>query len=360
MSQRNFYYHHLDKVSRSFSFCIKELSQPHQSWVAIAYLLCRIADSIEDSHWQNKAQQHQALMILLSFIEHMPAAEKYQKWLHSLPQMPRHEQQLLEQGMILFADFHSLNEVVKEKISTCVTHMISGMDYFCLIQNEANQFRINSSEQLNLYCYFVAGTVGELLCHLYAIIDDSWTLNQTIIMQARHFGLFLQKTNMLKDQLEDEAQLRFYIPCRQTLLHDLAQHSIYSLRYIQSIPIISGRHYRLFCAWSLFLGLASYPWIENSFKQQKTDKIPAKVTKDILFSVKECIDDNTALSELYKRYRPNAWGEKPAIDSNLALLPEQNKINTILHKTTKLNWCNDLMETMMYLDFANPADLTIP
>ena len=49
MQTISFYQTHLDRVSRSFAFCIKKLESPLRQWVSLAYLLCRVLDTVEDS-----------------------------------------------------------------------------------------------------------------------------------------------------------------------------------------------------------------------------------------------------------------------------------------------------------------------
>ena len=49
VSDRQFCQDMLPKVSRTFAVCIKLLPQDLEHSVLIAYLLCRVADTIEDS-----------------------------------------------------------------------------------------------------------------------------------------------------------------------------------------------------------------------------------------------------------------------------------------------------------------------
>ena len=70
---------------------------------------------------------------------------------------------------------------------------------------------------------------------------------------AYHFGLFLQKVNILKDQQEDEAAGRFLVPDRRALLASLRDNARGALQYILALPR-GERGYRIFCAWSLMIG----------------------------------------------------------------------------------------------------------
>ena len=79
----------------------------------------------------------------------------------------------------------------------------------------------------------------------------------------------------------------------------------------------------MFCAWSLFLGAASLPWIQQSFAQEDGSKIPRSVTEELLEAIEEICQDNEALqSEILPHLEklPDLKGaslEKSASSSNL-------------------------------------------
>lgn len=64
----------------------------------------------------------------------------------------------------------------------------------------------------DLYCHFVAGLVGEGLSRLFAQsdIERPWLGDQLSL--SNHMGLFLQKTNIIRDYAEDCAEGRFFWP----------------------------------------------------------------------------------------------------------------------------------------------------
>src|SRR5205807_1178023 len=111
--------------------------------------------------------------------------------------------------------------------------------------------RLVDLEDVVRYCCIVAGLVGELLTRLWALEGDA----PPKILDAYHFGLFLQKVNILKDQAEDEAAGRFFVPDRRELLSSLRADADGALEYLTRLPR-QARGYRTFCAWSLMLGAA--------------------------------------------------------------------------------------------------------
>ena len=165
----------------------------------------------------------------------------------------------------------------------------------------ASELRLSTLAEVNQYCFFVAGLVGELLTDL--VSEKTPTLGEHSYLSAHHFGLFLQKINLLKDQLEDEKQKRFLVPSRQELLASLRLDAQGAISYIQSLPV-SEKGFRLFCAWSLFLGLSSLPWIQKGWSLGLLGKIPRIITEKLLGRVERVIDDNAALLNLFQELMP--------------------------------------------------------
>ena len=120
---------------------------------------------------------------------------------------------------------------------------------------------------------------------------------------AFHFGLFLQKVNLLKDQRGDEKEGRFLVPDREQLLASLCENAEGALAYLTELPA-DEKGYRVFCAWSLFLGGASLSWIEKSFQAADGTKIPRNVTQELLASVEALVLDNDALRSGFHEYFP--------------------------------------------------------
>jgi phytoene/squalene synthetase len=303
MNRADLYQIHLDRVSRSFAFCIARLDGEMRSWVGLSYLLCRMLDTVEDAIWRSQSEQDSAFDSFRSFVEAAPDAAAVQAWARSFPQgIPEGERLLLEESAIFFQDLHSLSPSVREKIRKPVLNMYRGMRHFLRERREAGELRLRNLEEVNQYCFFVAGLVGELLTDLVALRCPAFARKRTYL-DAHHFGLFLQKINLLKDQSSDEKEGRFLVPSRKELLASLSRDAEAAIRYLQTLPV-TEKGFRLFCAWSLFLGLASLPWIERSRFLGIFQKIPRLLTQRLLASVEAVIDDNQALLKLFRELLP--------------------------------------------------------
>lgn len=64
----------------------------------------------------------------------------------------------------------------------------------------------------NMYCHFVAGLVGEGLSRLVAAAGFEAPEVADQIQLANDMGLFLQKTNIIRDYLEDFVEGRAFWP----------------------------------------------------------------------------------------------------------------------------------------------------
>jgi farnesyl-diphosphate farnesyltransferase len=67
-------------------------------------------------------------------------------------------------------------------------------------------------EDYDLYCHFVAGLVGEGVSRIFSEcnMERSWLGEQLTL--SNHMGLFLQKTNIIRDYAEDCADGRYFWP----------------------------------------------------------------------------------------------------------------------------------------------------
>lgn len=304
MSEIDFYQKHLDRVSRSFAFCIARLDGEMREWVSLSYLLCRILDTVEDAPWASSAEQDAAFDRFHAFLLNPPGESETVAWADSFPAgTDAAELELVREAHRCFRNLHALPASVAEKIRRPVLNMYRGMRHFLGERREHGSLRLRTLAEVNQYCFFVAGLVGELLTELLLQRQPQLPTTGRLYLDAHHFGLFLQKINLLKDQAKDEREGRFLVPSRPEVLASLGRDAEGAIRYLQSLPV-AEKGFRLFCAWSLFLGLASLPWIEKSKILGKFLKIPRFVTEKLLARVEKVIDDNGALAKLFNEMLP--------------------------------------------------------
>lgn len=66
--------------------------------------------------------------------------------------------------------------------------------------------RYETMDDLMLYCYRVAGTVGLMMCHVMGVSD------QRALRHAAHLGMAMQLTNICRDVIEDWERRHLYLP----------------------------------------------------------------------------------------------------------------------------------------------------
>ncbi len=72
---------------------------------------------------------------------------------------------------------------------------------------------LTSLEALRHYCYVVAGIVGELLTQLFLEEKPSLeVVKSELLADARRFGEGLQLVNIFKDEFDDQAEGRSFLP----------------------------------------------------------------------------------------------------------------------------------------------------
>ncbi|MEK6627958.1 MAG: squalene/phytoene synthase family protein [Bdellovibrionota bacterium] len=315
MSHYNCYKKHLENVSRSFSFCIAELNEPLRSQVGLAYILCRILDTIEDAHWSHSSEQSSAYNFFLNSLEasgstNSPTVLKssFEQWQSSFPiSIPDTEKALLLDFPLFLSHIKELSENAQKAVVKSVSNMARGMIHFSKTNPFAEKNILPSLPETNLYCFFVAGVVGELLTDLASELDNNFNRDSDGLKKSVHFGLFLQKINILKDQQTDESEGRFFVGSREQIMTSLKIDAELSFAYILSIPN-SLNDYKIFCAWSFYLALLSIPFIQKSWAEKKSFKISRTQVFLTLNSVKSNIEDNRWLENLFLKLSNNLVG----------------------------------------------------
>jgi phytoene/squalene synthetase len=189
MQSVEFYQAHLDRVSRSFAFCIRRLPQPLRIWVSLTYLVCRILDTIEDADWPNRRAQDEAFSSFESAITNREKSGALANC--RFPDLIEGERKLIDDAESVFADFHELPENVRTAIRDLTLSMAHGMRHF-LQRDSGGRLRLSTLSEVNQYCFFVAGLVGEALTHLVSSVEPRFPTSVANLLRAHHFGLFLQ------------------------------------------------------------------------------------------------------------------------------------------------------------------------
>jgi len=293
-SPEEFYQTHLNRVSRSFAFCISKLDSPLKAWVGLTYLICRVLDTIEDATWNKPEAQKNQFDQFDQFLNGNVNPNVVLEWSKKFPlSIPDSEKQLLAVSPMLLQDLQASPSKVRSVLTPMIRSMSRGMQYFSSRKKD-NELHLRDLKEVNQYCFFVAGVVGEALAKLLNLVEPQFQLLKIRVKEAHQFGLFLQKVNILKDQLGDEKEGRFLVPSRKILLSSLEQDLVGAFSFLRAIPV-SQKSFRLFCAWSLFLGLMTLKKSEEAYADGMLGKVDRADAEEMMRYVEEHISNNEVL-----------------------------------------------------------------
>jgi farnesyl-diphosphate farnesyltransferase len=176
----------LQGVSRTFALTIPQLPAALYRVVSNAYLLCRIVDTIEDEPLLDGARKNYFCQQLCASLSKQTSPA---------------EHELIRNAPRVIQIARSFSAAQREALQHCVRTMAQGMTQFQL-RNEKHG--LQTLEDLDRYCYYVAGVVGQMLTRLFCLHSSEIAKRHDALMGlAISFGQGLQMTNILKDVWED-------------------------------------------------------------------------------------------------------------------------------------------------------------
>lgn len=100
--------------------------------------------------------------------------------------------------------------------------MIEGM------RMDLRKSRYQNFDELYLYCYYVAGTVGLMSVPVMGIAPESQASTESVYNAALALGIANQLTNILRDVGEDARRGRIYLPQDELVLAGLSDDDIFA------------------------------------------------------------------------------------------------------------------------------------
>jgi farnesyl-diphosphate farnesyltransferase len=219
--------HILPHVSRTFALTIPQLPLGLRTAVTCAYLLCRIADTIEDEPALSPPETLAFLQRFSAVLGGRGDARQLAREieLRLSDRTLTTERELVSNMERVLAVLASLNSAQRAAIQRCVELMCQGMPRF---QFSASLKGLARSTDLDDYCYYVAGVVGEMLTDLFCDYSPQIARHRAALSAiAASFAQGLQMTNILKDVWEDRSRGVSWLPQEVFTRHgvDLAQVS---------------------------------------------------------------------------------------------------------------------------------------
>lgn len=238
----------LNEVSRTFALTIPLLPTELEHAVGNAYLLCRIADTIEDDPQlpvESKLTFSQQLINLVNgtddgqgFATELAAA--------LAPTVPATEVDLVKSSTRVIAITRKLSPLQQNAIQTCVTKMATGMPDFQSCEQGSG---LTDMATLNRYCYVVAGVVGEMLTEFFCAHSAAINSHRDALTKLAHsFGQGLQLTNILKDIQVDKSRGICWLP------KDIFTKNGFDVSQLDSDPVNPG----MTAGFEQLLGITRY------------------------------------------------------------------------------------------------------
>lgn len=321
--------HLLHGVSRTFALTIPQLPPKLRHVVSNAYLLCRTIDTIEDEPALTISQKRSLGHLFVQVVGKNADPEDFVSKLY--PLLSHHtipaETELIHNTASVIRITHSLDKPQFKALQRCVKIMADGMVYF---QEKPSGMGLADIHELNRYCYYVAGVVGEMLTDLFCDYSMDIARNRRQMMDlAVSFGQGLQMTNILKDIWDDQERSACWLPkdifkaygynleelgngrdqdkFEKGLEHLIGiahAHLNNAFKYVMLIPPYE-KGIREFCLWALGMAILTLLKINNhkNFTRGEQVKISRRSVKATVIATRLTVSNNSMLKILYNLTR---------------------------------------------------------
>ncbi len=226
----------VENVSRTFALSIELLDEPMANFVCVGYLLCRIPDTIEDAA---RIPSDEKARLLEQYADVVAGdtdvtVEAFRAdvdaWIPDDPRSPA-DWEIVRRADRVFAAYEAFDPAIRGAIRAPTRELTDGMAEFVARSDGDAGLRIATREELDRYCYFVAGTVGHLTTNLVALDVDAET-ERYLRDRAESFGSLLQLVNIVKDVYTDRRdEDNVYVPAEWLDVHGVPQTEILAPQY---------------------------------------------------------------------------------------------------------------------------------
>ena len=188
----------LKEVSRSFNIVIQQLDTELKNVVCVFYLILRGLDTIEDDMSIPKNKKIEMLLSFYNDIEN-------ENFTLDCGDKPEYKS-LMQNFNKVIKCYKKINPKYKVIIKDITKQMADGMVKFI------KKKEIVTIEDYDLYCHYVAGLVGIGLSEIFTKSGNELKDLSQYKDLSNSMGLFLQKTNIIRDVKEDIDESRIWWP----------------------------------------------------------------------------------------------------------------------------------------------------
>ena len=318
-------------VSRTFSRPIEVLPGDLRKAVTCGYLLCRIVDAVEDNETFTVSERDERYRAFHAVLSGAASASGFERLWLGVDGSPEHEIDLCSQIHRVMSILDDVPAEMRAAVLCWVTEMARGMQiYSHRAPDQDGIVAPWTGDDLERYCYFVAGTVGHMLTELFVLQanleqdgPEAWRMREL----AESFGVGLQLVNILKDITDDLHRGWSFVPrslCRAQGLHSreltdpkrrvdahravfplfgLARRNLdRALDYSLTVPA-EHREVRLFCLLPLWMAVKTVECAlgnDSMFISGEEVKITRQEVEAIIERCVATVDDDALLRSDYE------------------------------------------------------------
>jgi 4,4'-diapophytoene synthase len=317
----------LPGVSRTFALTIPVLPEQLARVMTNAYLLCRLADTIEDDIGldnEQKLQFHRRFVAVVKGEDDAAAFAAELTPLLSDRTLPA-ERDLVANTPTVIRVTLGFSAAERAALTRCVSIMCRGMPEF---QRNKSLRGLADLDELAEYCYYVAGVVGETCTELFVLhCPDLVPRRDAMLRLAVSFGQGLQMTNILKDVWDDRVAGACWLPRtvfaggeldleRLEELHttDAFRNGLNELLGIAHAHLLNALDYiclipkreigiRRFCVWAIGLAVLTLRKIHRhpTFRSGNEVKVSRRTVKATVLTTNLTLMSNRALRLMFAR-----------------------------------------------------------
>lgn len=329
--------------SRTFSLSILEIKDSYiRKKMTLAYLICRVLDTIEDDTSKTISKRKEGIK---KFIQLFEKKIKNYSFLYNFGLENEHEYKfLLSKFKIIKEEYEELGIDCQKIITNCVVEMGNGMIKY--LEN-----KVETYQDYEEYCYYVAGTVAILLNDLHYIRFGIKEKVYTI-----HFAYSLQKTNIILDISDDAQNERWFLPTKKSDLtidkinfyvYDALKSIYESTKSIVSINELWNSH--KIATTSLALAIHSLSLCYNNIELLHKR---VKIAKNV---IKKCVTEDI---NKYKQLLYDAIHLFYQKNENLENLEIKKKMDLLLKKIVHKMVDDNMVDSYKHNLFSNSNNIT--
>lgn len=329
----------LPAVSRTFGMAIEALPPDLAMSVRTGYLLCRVADTIEDAVRPAAPVRRAWLTRFATLLASGRAtAERPSRFAEEVACGLRSEGPEIDLVVALPRLLHLLERLREEEqqaVRRWTAELALGMARFLDLAPAGpipggDWTALSTLEELTAYEYYVAGTVGcllDTLIHLRAGHVPLETRERARRL-AICFGLGLQGTNIIQDLADDRARGWSYLPeevarrygtstrrlhepaqraAAMEAVREMARHALDHLddgaAYVRLLPEAETR-VRYFCLWPLLLALRTLErLVASPAVLLERVRIPRAEAVELQVAARTAVASTSAITSLHAKER---------------------------------------------------------